>query len=432
MGSGLGTGETGVGGGVWQSKLTGLNVDKRTDVWESVFMLAAQDVWPSSTANLTNDERRERLRAKAHVIDMLILSFSQEAAEFAATDAWEEDGSASAIDWIRFNCHLTSVAAADRIAVGESLQRMPQSAEAAANGEIGFAHLKGMARTADAVGDRFDEAVLLEKARENSPGKFYYICNHYRHAADRRGYEAEQAALVENRKLSISTCDDGAVLINGVLDPVGGAAFITAIEPLARKSGADDDRSREKRLGDALVDLSLHALDSGLIPQQGSQRTHLQVTTTLETLLGLAGAPAAELEFAKLPISSKTVERRLRLLGHAHPARLGLHGHRRRAGQADYLRTGAQGAQRARSGLHWPGCERPASWTSGHHIQLQRGRFLVAQDGAQPALRLRHRHPLPARVILDLIAADFPDHEVPRLRMREVKARHGCGRRHRA
>src|ERR1700730_7683143 len=113
-------------------------------------MLATQDVWPSSTAHLTNDERLERLREKAHVIDMLTLSFSCEAAEFAATDAWEEDGSASAIDWIRFNCHLTSVAAADRIAVGESLQGMPRSVEAALNGEIGVAEWK---RTASQESD---------------------------------------------------------------------------------------------------------------------------------------------------------------------------------------------------------------------------------------------------------------------------------------
>ncbi|MHB8587684.1 MAG: hypothetical protein ACYDA0_02380 [Candidatus Dormibacteraceae bacterium] len=53
---------------------------------------------------------------------------------------------------------------------------------------------------------------------------------------------------MENRKLSISTCEDGAGLINGVFDPVGGAAIRTALEPLARKSGAHDDRSRKQRM----------------------------------------------------------------------------------------------------------------------------------------------------------------------------------------
>jgi hypothetical protein len=321
-------------------------------------MLATQDVWPSSTAHLTNDERLERLREKAHVIDMLTLSFSCEAAEFAATDAWEEDGSASAIDWIRFNCHLTSVAAADRIAVGESLQGMPRSVEAALNGEIGFAHLKAMARTADAVGDRFDESGLLEKARENSPGKFHFICQHYRHAADRKGYEAEQNELVEKRKLTISTCEDGAVLVNGVLDPVGGAALITAIEPLARKSGAHDDRSLERRRADALVELA-----SG-----GGSQAQIQVTSSIETLLGLVGAPGAEMEFS-LPVSSTTMER---LACDSGIARVLLDSESTVIDVGRSKRVVSEPARRAltaRDGhCRWPGCDRPASWSAAHHV----------------------------------------------------------------
>src|SRR5260221_6808364 len=50
-------------------------------------------------------------------------------------------------------------------------------------------------------------------------------------------------------------------------------------------------------------------MEIGAIPQQATQRTHLQVTASLETLLALPGAPAADLEFSPLPISAKTVER---------------------------------------------------------------------------------------------------------------------------
>jgi hypothetical protein len=331
-------------------------------------MLATQDVRPSSTAHLTNDERRERLRNKGHAIDMQLLSFAQEAAEFAATDAWEEDGSASAIDWIRFNCHMTSNAAADRIAVGERIEQLPESQQAIVSGQIGFAHVTVMARTANAVGDNFNEATLIDKALENSPGKFHHICQRYRHAADRKGYEAEQAELVENRRLSISTWEDGSVLLSGVLDPVGGAALRTALEPLARKTGANDDRSRERRMADALVDVSMHALDNGLIPQQASQRTHLQVTTSLETLLGLPGAPAAEMELS-LPISSSTVER---LACDSSVTRILLDSDSMviDVGRAKRVISGpTRKALNARDGhCIWPGCERPATWTSGHHL----------------------------------------------------------------
>ena len=74
---------------------------------------------------MTNEERCERLREKAFIIDMQLLSFARESAEFAVTKAWEEEGSETAIDWLRFNCHMTSNAAADLIAVGKNLGRMP-------------------------------------------------------------------------------------------------------------------------------------------------------------------------------------------------------------------------------------------------------------------------------------------------------------------
>src|SRR5258708_1345779 len=241
-------------------------------------MLATQDVQPSAGAQAAED-----VTYALHQVDLWLLRASDAAARFAATNKYDAQGYGTPIDWIRFTCHQTSTVAADLIAVGKTRERVPESIQAVTNGEIGFAHLKAMARTAATVGSKFDEPQLLAKARENSPGKFYYLCNHYRHSADRKGYEAEQADMVENRKLWISTGEDGAIWINGVFDPVGGATIRTAYESLARRSGKHDDRSREKRLADAAVDLATYALDSGLTPQQGSQRTHLQVTTSLET-----------------------------------------------------------------------------------------------------------------------------------------------------
>src|SRR6202140_1100054 len=329
-------------------------------------MLATQDVQPSSAGAEAGAELMQLL----HQVNLLLLSASQAAARFAATDEYDRQGYASPIHWIPFICPQTSTAAADLIAVGAKLERVPESTQAVANGEIGFAHLKAMVRTANAVGARFDEPLLLSKAKENSPGKFYYLCNHYRHSAERKGYEGEQADLVENRKLWISTGEDGAVWINGVFDPIGGASIRTALEPLARRSDKHDDRCREKRMADALVDLSLHALDSGLIPQQGSQRTHLQVTTSLETLLGLPGASGADMEFSPMPVSSTTVER---LACDASVTRIILDSRSNVIDVGRAKRTISGPARKALNvrdrGCTWPGCERPASWTTGHHIR---------------------------------------------------------------
>src|SRR6202140_3856695 len=318
-------------------------------------MLATQDVQADEGRSLG-----EELKQELHEVDVHLLRAADLAARYAATNHYDVAGYVSPIDSIRFNCHLTSQVAADLIAVGENLERMPESVQAVNQGEIGFAHLKAMARTAPAVGDRFEEAHLLEKARESSPGKFYSICHHSRHAADRRGFEAEQAEQVENRRLWVSKCEDGTVLLSATLDPEGGAAILTQLEPLARKSGAHDYRSREKRYADALVELA-----SG-----GGSQAQIQVTTSLETLRGLPGAAAADLEFSLLPISAKTVER---LACDASITRIVLGSESMVIDVGRARRTISGPARKALNvrdrHCTWPGCERAASWCSGHHLQ---------------------------------------------------------------
>ena len=314
-------------------------------------MLATQDLQAEAIA--------KELKQVLHQRDLLDLRASRLASRYAATRHYDESGYASAIDSIRFNCHLTSTAAGDLIAVGKNLERMPGSLQAVANSEIGFAHLKAMARTAIAVGTKFEEGPLLEKARESSPGKFYYICKHYRHAADRKGFEAEQAESVENRRLWISKCEDGTVLLSGNFDAEGGAAILTRLNPLARKSGTHDARSLEKRNADALVEMA-----SG-----GGSQAQIQVTSSLETLLGLAGAPAADMEHSSLPISAKTVER---LACDSSIARILLNSESTVIDVGRSKRVVSEPARRAlaaRDGhCRWPGCERPASWSAAHHV----------------------------------------------------------------
>jgi hypothetical protein len=163
---------------------------------------------------------------------------------------------------------------------------------------------------------------------------------------------------VENRQLRISTAEDGSLLISGILDPVGGAAVRNVLEPLARPSGEHDYREREQRLADALVEAVTHG---------GKQNVQLQVTSSIETLLGLTGAPGADMEFS-LPISSKTVERWAcdcsvtRVLMQDSVVI--------DVGRAKRTISGpTRRALNARDGhCVWPGCERPASWSDGHHL----------------------------------------------------------------
>ena len=232
------------------------------------------------------------------LLEQQIAFLELKAARLAAEMADDTpQGFLNMVDWLRFNCHLTSNQAADRINVGRHLGEMPETVEAMCKGLLGYSHLKVMARTAEAVGKRFDETDLLPVALDHSPGKFHFKCQHYRHSIDRKRFDREQEDLHEARSLRLSTAEDGCLLISGCLDPVGGAVVRNTLESLARPSGEADDRTREQRLADGLVELA-----------ESKTEVQLHVTSSVETLLGLCGAPGAENEFS-LPISSKTVER---------------------------------------------------------------------------------------------------------------------------
>src|SRR5207247_5169724 len=218
------------------------------------------------------------------------------------------------------------------------------------DGEIGYSHLTVMAQTAEAVGEQFDERKLLPLALEHTPGKFYFKCLHYRHSVDARKYAEEQADDAINHHLSLSTAESGHLLIHGVLDPVGGAAVRSALEPLAQRSGAHDDRLLPQRYADALIELA-----------SGGKPANLQVTATIETLKGLAGAAAGEMEFS-LPISAAAVQRMAcdcsvtRVLLSQESVVMDV-GRAKRIVSAPLKRA----LKTRDSHCKWPGCDRPAS-----------------------------------------------------------------------
>jgi hypothetical protein len=318
-------------------------------------------------------EAGKELVALRRVIDLLELRFARVAAEFAATEEFEAQGSVSPVDWIRHRCRMSTTTAARSVCVGELAGQLPGSVAAAQQGEIGFAHLGLLASTARAVrnttgSSTVDESTLLEHAKQHSVGRFFFDCAHARHAADAEAFRVRHVDQVEARSLTLSRCEDGMVAIKGLLDSVGGATLRTALQPLSRRTGADDRRLRDRRMADALVALSEHCLDLGVLPVRGGVRPHMQVTTTLETLQGVAGAPAGELEWSP-PVPQSTVQRFAcdatisRVLLGPGGAVLDV-GRAQRVANASQLR----GLRARDGGCIWPQCDFPASLTAAHHV----------------------------------------------------------------
>src|ERR1700694_3026462 len=303
------------------------------------------------------DSRQELLQLELfrHRFELLM---SKMAANFASTQIWDEEGYTSPIQWLREEAKLAAGVACQQIGVGLSLESLPLSAEAVERGEIGFGHLALMAETASQYQEgSFDEAAFLEKAKEQNVTRFRKTCLHARHAQDPIGFAEDERRAHEDRFLKLSPQDDGALWLQGWLDPEGGSRLRSALEPLARKSGVGDDRTRQQRLADALVEATTR-----------DHHTELVVTCTLETLEGRAGSPAAETEWGGL-LSGASVERLV--CGGASLRRMVLDGD---GVVIDFGRRRRLLSPQARRALEardkhcvWPGCDRPPRWCDTHH-----------------------------------------------------------------
>ena len=310
----------------------------------------------------TPEELGESLIRRRHELDFQELLWSIDAARFIATDEGDRQGFSSSGDYLRVNCHMTTPQVLDRIDVGQQLEKMPESFQAMMRGEIGFGHLVQMAKTAAALGQSpsaasFDEAPLLERAKEETVGRLHYTCMHVRHSLDPQRYVKDETEMVELRSLEIKAGGDGMTSVSGYLDSAGAAILRKALEPLARKSGKDDRRKRKRRVADALIELAC-----------GGKPAQVQVTTSVETLLGLAGAPAAEMDFS-LPISASMVER---IACDCNVVRVLLAADSSVIDVGRSTRVISAAMRRALTvrdgGCRWPGCDRSGQWCEGHHL----------------------------------------------------------------
>src|SRR5205085_5555496 len=143
----------------------------------------------------------EELGRRRLNIDHEELEWSRLAAEVAASGEHQKYGFFNPVDWLRVTFGMGEGMVRDRITVGRQLDRLSLAVAALEKGEIGFAHLVVLARTAEALKDRpIDEAKLLLRARAETVNRFHYTCESYRHAEDAAGVAAEAEELHEKAR----------------------------------------------------------------------------------------------------------------------------------------------------------------------------------------------------------------------------------------
>jgi len=176
------------------------------------------------------------------IIDSLDGDFGSEARDAQKAGAHLVSGNVSAASWIARTCKMSVTSAADRLRVGEQLESLPKVAGALASGEIGYQSVSVLAHLRDKLGaktDLFDEDEMLRYARECSVSELRRLCYAAWHAVDPDGFFKEAEENFTRRRLHISQMADGMFVVDGLLDPVTGAGFRTALDALAKRKGPD-------------------------------------------------------------------------------------------------------------------------------------------------------------------------------------------------
>jgi hypothetical protein len=316
-----------------------------------------------------SDRRVDPQRYRA-VIDSLDGDFSTVARDAQKAGEHLVAGNITAASWIARTCGMSVASAADRVCVGEQLESLPKVSAALGSGEISFQAASALCHLHDRLGEHregFDEDEMLGYAREYSISQLRKLCRWAWHVANPDGFFKDAEAGFAQRYFHISQLPDGMFAVDGLLDPVSGAAWKTAVDVLAKPKGSEDERTAKQRRADAVGELAMHAMEQGTLPRRHSVKPHLNLTMTLEGLKGELGVPPADLDLS-LPISIRTAER---LACDCTMSRVLLAdskvidvGRATRTVSAPKMR-----ALRVRDkGCRFPGCDRQVNWSNPHHI----------------------------------------------------------------
>lgn len=329
---------------------------------------AAVDEWAAWIRQADGEVLAEGLiQTREAGIDPLEAAFATGVRRFDKSGEYKADGALSLIAWLRWKCKLSGGAALERVEIARQLEKLPQTQAAFASGTLGFQHVAVLARTAEHVGAaavRKNEASLLQTAQTMDPGQFVTVAKNFEHRVDAAGALAEANRAYERRYLHIGEPQDGLVRLDGVLDAEGGATLRAALQPFM-KPVKDDQRSFGQRSVDALMELCRQGSASS---RAGSgPRPQLIIRATVDTLAGIPGAPAGELEGGGT-VPAETVQRFAcdsaisRITGQGELDQELNHASRT-------LPASTRRALEARD-RHcvFPGCGRPVNWCDGHHL----------------------------------------------------------------
>jgi len=340
-----------------------------------------RDLSHEQLTGLVDGLRRAQARLEAAVLAAV--------GEVDARGSFVHDGALTAGAWLRAHTRATPAEATTTVRTARVLRSgvLPATADALGAGLVSGRHAQVIAAAvadAPAGAAALIEPEALAVAVEADVRSLASVMRRFAHALDPEDADRAAVARYQRRGLTLAPTLDGTVALSGLADEESGSVIATALDT-ASPLVAGDTRTPAQRRLDAITDICRAFLAAPDTPRARGGR-HVIVTTDDTTLRGQGPSPGATLSWVG-HITASTA-RRVACDAQVTTVTLGPDGEvTGTATDRRYFTPAQRRAMIARDGDRciWPWCDRPVTWSDGHHLQpWARGGPTTVTNGALP------------------------------------------------
>lgn len=262
---------------------------------ERLRLLAEMDL-----ASLTEGEIAELAVDSHRLVSMATAVHTRTVAALDRSRAWEAEGARSAAAWVAWRCRIPAGRARAILRCGRELRSMPEVEAAFLDGRLTADHVRALAVACAANATSFAEceADLVKLAETLLFRSFEVAIRYWCRLHDPDGCEDEARDRYRSRHAHCSTTFEGTVVLDALLDPIGGEIVRREIERLEQEmfeadwadarercgggaSVLDLERTPAQRRADALVEM---ATRSASLTEASRARPLLSVLVGDQTL----------------------------------------------------------------------------------------------------------------------------------------------------
>ena len=197
----------------------------------------------------------------------------------------ELEGARGTAPWLAWQCKIPLARAKAELSRARALRKMPEVRAAHEAGAISSDHVRVLASARSQAPEMFDEheAELVADAIDLKFSAFTQRVDYFRLEHDRDGVDRRAAEAFDRRSLHASKSFEDTVIVNGVLDPVGGQIWLNELNRLEQREFDRDWAEARGRLGDKATPADLR--------RTPAQRRHdAQVQMAIRSAINKPGA----------------------------------------------------------------------------------------------------------------------------------------------